>query len=152
MIRCRFAPAAFTLIELLAVIAIAAMVVTLATVSVSAASAEAVLVKTQAALAQLDARGRMHARTSGEAVVLVIDSEARLAWLIGQRSGTPLAEMAIPRDIALTIELPHGIGSILFDRTGVSADYGIVLRGGERSRRLTVAGLTGEVNEREVTP
>lgn len=145
----------FTLIEVLAVVAIAALVVTLATTNLHAVAESTELIRTKAEMAHMDARGRMHARTSGETVLLEVEAGgagARGARLIGQRSGTLLATVRIPEAIGLTVELPRDARGIVFDRRGLSADYALVLHDSSRRVRVAVVGLTGEVIESEVTP
>ena len=142
----------FTLIEVLAVVAIAAMVVTVAAANLSAVAGGTALLSTKSGLAQLDARGRMHARVSGEPIEFEIDPQARRARLVGQRSHERLAEMSIPMAIGLKIELPRDKQRVVFDRRGISDDYALTLQDGSRSIRLTIAGLSGEVAEKEVEP
>lgn len=145
---------AFTLIELLAVLIIASIVVVMGSVSIAATSRQARLVATLASLEQMDARGRMHARCSGCIVLLAVDAPKRAVRLtaIGDIAPLWLAQLEIPSDISLTIETQGGDGRVRFDRLGATADYAVTVQDAQRACTLRFSGLTGEVRRWEATP
>ncbi len=149
MKRSRAHLAAFTLIEMLAVIVIASLVIALGGLSISATSEQTAFARTVAALQRMDASARLHARSSGEIMVVRFEKESRLVRLV-TRQGESLSELAIPSIIEMTVETPNAKPRIVFDARGVSDDYAITLRADGRTVRLNVHGLTGEIVMTEV--
>ncbi len=148
------ASSAFTLVEMLAVIVIASLVVTMAGVGLSNVGGQASFMRTLAALEQLDARGRMHARTGGAPVAMVIDESccAQLLMTTG-RSTAELAHYDFGPAIAVTLEIADGEEQqVVFNRLGASCDYTMTLRDEQRQVRMEIAGLTGGARVREVLP
>lgn len=141
----------FTLIEVLVVAVIAATVMSLASAGLHSVLAASAFARTKSGLVHMDARGRMHARASGEAVLLEFDIDRGKARLMGERSRMQLAQVDVPSDVGVTIRRSQPGEFIRFDRRGTSVDYVLELRSATRAVRLTVAGLTGEVEESEAT-
>ena len=136
---------AFTLIELLAVIVIAALVLAVGGWSLSTTSERTVLARTIASIQHMDARARLHARSSGEPVILHVDGNARTLRL-ATSDDEVLSEMFLVEAIELTVEKAGGDSWIVFDARGRSIDYAVVLRAqGGRMSRLAVHGLTGAI-------
>ena len=133
-----------TLIELLAVIVIASLVLGVAGWSVSATSDRTVLARTIAGLQDIDARARLHARSSGEPVVMHINGDARVLRLTTV-GGEKLSDVSVPSSIEMVIEKDSTEPSIAFDARGRSCDYVAVLRTQHEVVRLRVHGLSGEV-------
>ncbi len=144
----------FTLIELLAVIAIASLVMSVGMVSIGNVRRQTDAVSLVGGLRSMDARARLHARTSGSPVQLHVDSDARTIRLIAGIGGVGamLAHRDIPNPIGLVIETPGGNGVVRFDRLGVSDDYVLIVSDGMTSRRMAIAGLTGDVRIEETLP
>lgn len=149
---------AFTLIELLAVIVIASLVTAMGAISMGGVMRQTQFQRTIAALADLDARARMHARSSGAAMLVMFDSERRQVTLT--RRGLPLEDpvtrlsvVDVPGEIDLQYDMPHQRHTaILFDRLGTSIDYAVEVRDAISARRLEFAGLSGDVKVTEVAP
>lgn len=144
----------FTLIELLAVIAIASLVMSISMVSIGNLRRQTDAVSLVGGLRSMDARARLHARTSGSGVELQVDSDARSIRLMTGTAGveTTLAHRHIPNPIGFAIETAAGNGIVCFDQLGVSDDYVLVVSDGDTSRRLVIAGLTGDVRVEESPP
>jgi prepilin-type N-terminal cleavage/methylation domain-containing protein len=153
--RPEFAPArpyAFTLIELLAVIAIASLVLTVAALSINAMNDHVALERAAAMVRSMDARGRLFARTSGEAVVLVLDEDARALRLVGVREVLPFAEGGIGRGIEMSLSIADRERPVIFDTRGTTDDYSITLRTETREVELSFRGLTGAAAMAEDSP
>ena len=144
----------FTLIELLAVVAIASLVMTVGMVSLGNVRRQTDGVSLLGGLRSMDARARVHARTNGSGVELQVDSGARTIRLMTGTAGveTMLAHRDIPKPIGLAIVTAQGDGTVTFDRLGISEDYVLVVSDGDASKRMSIAGLTGDVLMEEMPP
>ncbi len=140
----RLRQAAFTLIEMLAVVVIASLVIALGGLNISATSERTAFTRMVAALQQMDARARLHARSSGGIMVIRVEMESRLVRLV-TRQRELLAELVIPSMIEMTVETADAKPRIVFDARGVSDDYALTLRADGHTVRLNVHGLTGEI-------
>jgi len=140
----------FTLIELLAVVLIGSMVISLGAVSLRGAEAHRQMTRTLAGLRSLDALARMHARCSATSVTIIMDDESR-AFQLTSPEQELLAQLAIPAAVRVALELPGHADRIIFDARGRSVDYAILLRDDSSEHRLQFAGLTGDVQEVEVS-
>lgn len=133
--------AAFTLVELLAVLFLLGLVTAIGTRSIAAtterASAAALLDRTLA----LEGMCRLWARQDG-AVVLIRDAEAGHLIALRERDGTVLARENIA-DAAHVWFAGKGADSVRFDALGTSDDYAIHVKFGEASLQASVFGLTG---------
>jgi prepilin-type N-terminal cleavage/methylation domain-containing protein len=138
---------ALTLIELLAVIVIASLVLAVGGWSLGATSERTVLARTIANLQQIDARARLHARSSCAIVVLQIEGDARVLRL-ATVEGDKLSKVSLPLSIAMTIEKPGGPNQeprLVFNARGHSTDYVVTLRTQHEVVRFEVHGLSGEI-------
>ena len=140
----------FTLIEMLAVIVIASMIVAVGGVSVNAAHEHSAFACTLAGLEQLDALARLHARSDGEVAAITLNRERRQVQLVVVSSGEQLAQIDVPLTIELVLEAPRGSNRIVFDSRGLSDDYAVVVRSDASCKRVSVAGLTGDLRMEEV--
>lgn len=144
----RSARRGFTLLEALAVAAIFAIALSAATTGIGSAHEAAASRAFSAALRDLDARGRLAARTIGP-IELRCDPNAQavLAQLI--TTGEVLALVEIPPGAAAQFvdDRRHPVSAVRLDRAGRSIDFAmcIVTPGGEVL--LHVAGLTGLIRE-----
>lgn len=133
--------AAFTLVELLAVLLLLGLVTAIGTRSIAAsterASAATLLDRTLA----LEGMCRLWARQDG-AVVLIRDAEAGHLSALRERDGTVIARENIT-DAARVWFAGKDADSVRFDALGTSDDYAIHVRFGEAALLASVLGLTG---------
>jgi prepilin-type N-terminal cleavage/methylation domain-containing protein len=144
--RSHLQSAAFTLIELLAVIVIVSMVASAATVGLAATSESARLHAAAARWRDLDTRGRLFSRSLGP-VVMSVDESGHKIGLRRLPSGEMLSAVSLPKTVTGRIEAPNGSRSIRFDRLGRTVDYQVELRTSNRVMGWQVNGLTGLMTE-----
>jgi len=141
-----------TLIEVMAVTVLMAMVAAMAMVSLGAADGGARMLSAVARMKDLDFRGRLLARTSGEAARLAIDPEHNRIMLRQVGSDTLIADEHLSVTVVFNADHDRAIQSIQFDRFGHSIDYAIVMRREGRTIKLNVRGLTGVIDQAEGSP
>jgi prepilin-type N-terminal cleavage/methylation domain-containing protein len=141
----RACPNAFTLIELLAVIAIASLVLAVAVVSISAMNDHVALERTAAMVRSMDARGRVFAKSNGDPVALVFDQDARQLGLVSVRGALPFALGELAADIEMSLDVSDPERHVIFDTRGMTDDYSVVVWAQTRGVRLSFHGLTGAV-------
>ena len=142
--RCvRLTMKGFTLIEMLAVIALISLAAAALIPNLVAAGRSADMLRVIARVREIDSRARTYARTSGHVILVWIDSENRSILMVESDTGMTLGEVEIEPNISLSIEVDGHGAKIVFDRLGHSADYRVELRGNGSAARLSVAGLTG---------
>jgi prepilin-type N-terminal cleavage/methylation domain-containing protein len=144
---------AFTLIEMLAVIALVSMIAAVSAVGLGASNEQARLRSTVAHWQNLDGEARLFARTSRGAVNMVV-TEDRTQVLLKSLAGIELASIDLPGNLQGQI-LCDGqpvlrSGCVRFDAFGRSLDYRIQVESeGELVAGWSVAGLTGWIIEAE---
>lgn len=149
---------AFTMIELLAVLAIAALLVSVAVASLAGTSRIAVAEDVIAQIAEFDRVARAHARSSGRSLRIVFDPQ-RQTLRVESPSGhsasatsAPPPPLRLPGAVRLE-EVRQGAGAVkreavegTISSAGRSRSYALTLVEPEGRRRwLFVAGLTGHV-------
>jgi prepilin-type N-terminal cleavage/methylation domain-containing protein len=140
--------AAFTLIELLAVIVIVSMVAGTATVGLAATSEWVQLHAAAAQWRDLDARGRLLGRSLGS-VVMSLDEGGDEIRLVEVRSDEVLSSVLLPRGVTGRIHAPKASQSVVFDHLGRTIDYQVELRSNDRVVGWQVHGMTGLMTEDE---
>lgn len=136
-------PRAFTLVEVLAVIVIMAIIAASLAASLGGASDQAQFMQVLADLRDLDARGRMFARTSEGAAELAIDADARRIRLSGAGSDDVVAQRSWPGGVSVTFSADRPVTSVIFDRAGRSIDYSVRITADSSRATLRFCGLTG---------
>ncbi len=136
---------AFTLIELLAVIAIASLAAAVATVGLASSSDQAHMQAAAARWRDLDAKARAFARCVGP-VVMDLDAEGAVVRVRSAKDRELLSELALPAGTAGRIVV-EGSERALFDRQGRSADYQVEFGARDNAVRWQVCGLTGWIME-----
>jgi prepilin-type N-terminal cleavage/methylation domain-containing protein len=140
--------AGFTLIELLAVIVIMSLVASVLTVNLGSASEQAEFMRVVAQVRSIDALARLHARTSGEMVLLRLDEKDRGLQLVKATSQERLADFDPPRRITIKLQTDHPVNAIAIGEDGRSLDYEVrVLVEEQRQATLRVSGLTGFIQQ-----
>lgn len=136
---------AFTLIELLAVIVIVSLIAAVATVSLASADLNAGLLKAGASLREVDARARLHARTSGKSVFLKLDQEHYNSLMLFDAQQRQLSKVQLHQDVKVQfmsdVNIPRQL--INFDRLGRSEDYQVIIESSATAQRISFSGLTG---------
>jgi prepilin-type N-terminal cleavage/methylation domain-containing protein len=136
-------PHGFTLIELLTVIVIVASVTGALLVNASSMTEAAELRAVVAGAVDLDQRGRLLARSSAEAR-LVIDRDQRELLLVDLARGETVSRIDLPLDVVVRLVIDGtATDEIRIDRRGQSVDYELSATRGERTHRVRVHGLTG---------
>ncbi len=138
---------AFTLIELLAVIAIGSLVAAVTTVGLASSSDQARMQAAAARWRGLDAKARAFARCVGP-VVMDLDTEEALVRVRSVQDRELLSELALPANSAGRIIINGSPGTVQFDRMGRSTDYQVEFGAHDRTVRWQVCGLTGWIVER----
>lgn len=140
--------AGFTLLELLAALTLASLVLGVVAVRLSASNEQARLTAAAGELRDLDRRARLYARSHGTASLLPIREEggrpglALRAW----PSGEGIARAVFDEDVRVFLRGEDSGGGLLFDRSGRCADYEVLLRAGDREARWRVSGTTGWID------
>lgn len=132
-----------TLIEVLAVVVIAAMAATVGAVSLSGAADTAALQEASAWIRDADQRARLLAKTHGPIVMELQDTEVVLRSPDQQE---PFSRYELPSSVQITFSEPRGnkaISAITFDALGRSDDYLLIVQRGQTQRIWSVAGTTG---------
>ncbi|MEW6747692.1 MAG: type II secretion system protein [Planctomycetota bacterium] len=140
----------FTLLEMLAVIALLSLVAGFLAPGLVAGHEAASFAATCHLVQELDARARFFARTGGP-VLLGVRDEGHLLVLVRAKSGEILSQRRLPKELSVRLT-PEGEKQ--YDRAGCCADYVVHVRGQGREAsfeeaRLKVAGETGWVQERK---
>lgn len=139
--------AAFTLIELLAVIVIVSLTIGLVTISLAATGERAYLRATVAQWRDLDARARAFARSLGS-ITMRLDQGSHAVQLHRDQSGELLTTVHLPQDLSATLGSEEPSHTIIFDRLGRSPDYDVkLLAKNNRTIHWHVCGLTGWITE-----
>jgi type II secretory pathway pseudopilin PulG len=143
---------AFTLIETLAVVMLIGLAAIVMTPMLAGATDSTRLNDAVRRFLDLDTRARLLAhqesglmlRIEDEACVVVVDAESDV------QESTPIVQWAHGTQIQLKIETADGrtVDSIMYDRGGRSVDFDVVITAGELRSSLSVAGLTGWVEEK----
>ena len=141
-------PAAFTLIELLAVIVIVSLVAGVATMGLAATSDAARLHAAAAQWRDLDAKARLFSRSLGP-VEISLGDDGEEIQLHRLQSEELLSKLSLPPGMTGRIHAPGAPPSIVVDRLGRSIDYEVELRSQERVVAWQVCGLTGLITEAE---
>ena len=136
---------AMTLIEALTVIAIVTLIAATVSAGLAAADSSAQILKTFSAIRDTDYRARIHARTSGEAVVISV-SDRQLQCSMGR---AVIMDYTLPADLDVEIVTEACGNGVTIDRQGRSDDYQIVIGSGTHQRRWQVCGLSGFTYEKE---
>jgi len=141
--------AAFTLIEVLAVVTLLSMIAGVGVLSLSAAHGRAQLDATVGRLQQLDGRARLAAQTSGT-MQMVHDESANAVRLAAAAANEIIARHTLGANTNLTLTLidpaneqESQTSMIPFDRTGRSPDYEVAVTNELTTRRWRSCGLTG---------
>lgn len=146
-----------TLLELLAVLVIAAMITAALTIRLSAIGEDAALRQARASWHELDRRARIFVMTGQQSALIELThddvTQRTLATLRLSGSDEIISQFAFPPGTRaiVTPESPHS--SILYDRTGRSDDYTVqLLREQVASGSWSVHGLTGSIELLGATP
>lgn len=134
--------AGFTLLEVLAVVALLSMVTAALTVHLASVSESARFRAAEARLLDLDARARLLAR-SATTVLLAVADGGRALTLSEVRTGAPLARVDLDEGASVTLEVEPNQSWVLIDRLGRSVDYELELQSGEQKSRWSIAGGSG---------
>lgn len=135
----------FTLMELLAVIAIMSLVAAALAVNLGGSSDQTCLMQSLADLREMDARGRLLARTGESSIQLGVDPETHRIRLVDVRTGELVAERDASSGISIALLTDHPVDAILLDRAGRSVDYSVRIQAGPHHATLRVCGLSGLV-------
>lgn len=142
----------FTLIEMLAVVAILGLIASVAVVSLARADRSRAMQSARWGLMNLDAQARIAARTQGcAAIIRTNDDGSRLAAnLAFAHEGAWSASLALPHGTAIRFiggQETGGpfLGGLYIDRAGRSLDATIEIAGeGAPAERWLLHGLTGQ--------
>ncbi len=141
-------PRGFTLLEVLAVVALLSIAASICLASLGSAHESAAARALAASIRELDARGRLAARTLG-AVDLVADRETSTVSTRLSATGEVLSSVDVgkERSVRLSDARANEILAVRLDRSGRSIDYSaqVVSSGGTTTLRFS--GLTGLVEE-----
>ncbi|TWU58434.1 hypothetical protein Poly51_12120 [Rubripirellula tenax] len=140
----------FTLIELVIVIAITALLATIAALSLGGVMDRYRLGRAAETVEMFDARARREARVTGEAVAATID-RAKGRFKVDAVGTDHDRQYRLPGRVAITDMRLHrsfAAGSALsikFDRDGHGPTYAIELTRGNMKRWLVMLGASGQV-------
>lgn len=132
-----------TLIEVLAVVVIAAMAATVGAIGLFGATDTAALQEASAWIRDADQRARLLAKTHGPIVLELLDTEVVIRSTDQQE---PLSRYELPQSVRVTLTEPDGnkaVSAIPFDALGRSDDYLLIVERGQTQRIWAVAGTTG---------
>lgn len=136
---------AFTLIELMASIALLALIASICAIGLASTGDAAATERAIAAVLDADRSARQIANESGPVRLTVTDGHTRLTLaLVVEESG--VQEIDLPPGILVDLlssdaELP--LQAVAYDGRGRCTDFRVRVRSGERMRALQIAGLTG---------
>lgn len=142
---------AYTLVELLAVVALLALGVTMLTPMLVGAGASSRLDSAAIGIINLDARARLIAQGHGGAR-LEMDGDGGIALEEGPvdpsrpaPADNPKPTWLAPTGLGVSIRSDTGerIGTIVYDAAGRSRDYEVILDEPPARRVIRIAGLTG---------
>lgn len=144
---------AFTLIEMTVVIAILALLTTMATLSLGGVMDRYRLSRAAEAIEAFDARARRSARLSREGFEAIIDRRDRELTIPAADRGRRIetAQYRLPRNVEISdIRMRRKVAlgqkvAIRFSDQGASPTYAVELRRGKRTRWLVVLGISGQV-------
>ncbi len=137
---------AFTLLEVLAVVVILSLTMALVAVGVASADEAASIRAFTSAAVDLDRRARLWA-PAGSAMELHLQTNC--LRLVNRSTGEQVSALHIPGRVSvqlLTMD-DEPLDTIVFDRSGCTQDYRLLAAKGERSHAMSIAGLTGWVQE-----
>jgi prepilin-type N-terminal cleavage/methylation domain-containing protein len=133
----------FTLMEVLAVVLLLTLAMGATAAGIAASSDATKLRAATAAALDLDRRARLHSRTGARVILAAEPGHIGIRqWATGEQ----LADVPLPTGIAARLTDPtgeHPLASIVFDCTGATPDYRLVLSLDNQTRSLLIAGLTG---------
>jgi prepilin-type N-terminal cleavage/methylation domain-containing protein len=137
---------AFTLVEVLATVALLALVMSFAMIGLGGAIDEAAMLEAVAAMRDLDARARTAAQSVGSVELHLDGGDAALRVM---HTGEIVARRELAHGGLAGVSDSDGrrLEQVRFDRSGRSADYMVEIAVASHARRLRVAGLTGLVVE-----
>jgi prepilin-type N-terminal cleavage/methylation domain-containing protein len=152
--QCSTSSRAFTLVEMLAVVAILALTVSAAAVALTGMDRAGALHAAAANYAAFDAQARATARTSAGAVTIRIVEEGASAVIVidamqGHWTARPQVVGRLEMPGAVTMRWAadeparRPLGSIALDRNGRGRDYLVEFIADERRTRWRIGGLTG---------
>ncbi len=144
-------PHGFTLIEMLAVVALLGLIASVAVVALARADRGGAMQSARWGLMNLDAQARIAARTQGcAAIIRVLDDGSRLAANLAiAPEGAWSASLALPHGTAIRFIGGQETGGpsldgLYIDRAGRSADATIEIAGQSgQSEQWLLHGLTG---------
>jgi len=133
--------AGFTLLEMLAVVAILGLAAAVLAPSLAGSTQSGTGRAARAALLELDARARIHSRTHGPVELVAGAGRVTLNDL---RTGREVAALDLDAGVQVNFELEGDSRHLVFDNRGCSPDYAIHLRAGDlEEESWRVLGLTG---------
>lgn len=133
--------AGFTLLEMLAVVAILGVVAATLAPSLAGTSKRGTGYAARAALLELDAQARIHSRRQGPVELVAGESNVTLKDL---RTGREVKTLELEPGVHVNIEIEADSPRLVFDSRGCSPDYRIHLKfGGLDEESWRVLGLTG---------
>jgi prepilin-type N-terminal cleavage/methylation domain-containing protein len=139
---------AFTLLELLLVVALLGGIVVVVAPHLAAADATGTRLRFERELRDLDTRARVEARTGG-AVTLGATGDGVAIVLLRARTGERLSEVSVPAGTRVVFHerSAQRAGPVRFDAAGRCDDYELAILTDGATRRRTVSGLTGFATE-----
>ena len=140
----RVSEGAFTLLELLLVVALLGGIVVVVAPHLAAADQAGARLRFDRELRDLDARARIQARTGGPVTVGATNDGAAVV-LVRARTGERLSQVAVPAGtrVVLHERSAQRPGPVRFDAAGRCDDYEVALVTEAETRRRLVSGLTG---------
>lgn len=138
----------FTLVEVLATVAILGLVMSLGMAALGGVLETAADREAAAIVRDLDARARIAARTLGPAQIVAVDEGHAVAVVVAA-TGEPVVRRDLPAGrIVRFVDLQgHPLAAVAVDASGRSIDHVVELVGARGVARLRVAGITGLVAE-----
>ncbi len=133
--------AGFTLLEMLAVVAILGLVAATLAPSLAGSTKRGTVYTARAALLELDARARIHSRSQGPVELVVGESSVTMKDL---RTGRELTTLELDSGVWVDFKIEADPQRLVFDSRGCSPDYRIQLKFGPLDEESwMVLGLTG---------
>lgn len=141
---------ALTLLELLAILMILSISAGAVIIRLGPVQENVVLQSAAHALQDLDGRARLLA-ARGERVAMELDSERSRVRLIAIDSGEMLSREALPAGTSIRARAADtsDVVEVVFDRSGRSLDYRMMIQRGERTISWRVRGATGSIVQEE---
>ncbi len=133
--------AGFTLLEMLAVVAILGLSAAALAPSLAGTSYRGTAYSARAALLELDAQARIHSRSQGPVELVAAEHDVTLKDL---RTGRVVRTLELDVGVRLELGVEAEAPRLVFDSRGCSPDYRIHLKfGGLDEESWRVLGLTG---------